>query len=111
MKNYPLPKIYVIVKGYCKIGNTTLNKLSVKMGYHRTFLSERLKNNDIKVSLLLALSEELGINLFEHYENLLPLGLQNTARELGLKRMITQLQEELFRVKAERDKYWEALSK
>ncbi|MCG3166400.1 MAG: hypothetical protein POELPBGB_02179 [Bacteroidia bacterium] len=114
----PLPRISAAVRDWAKYKRTSLRKLSKKMGKEESYLHQALRSNDVKVSLLLALSPLLNQNLFEYYTTLLPEDLQATEREKLLHKKIESLEtklekikDELEKVKQERDKYWEKIGR
>jgi len=106
-----LPNLLETVKGYAKMRKSSLKRMSKNMGMAQNYLSQKLKNPNAEILLLLELSEMLNVNLMEHYLVLLPPSVQTTHRERALFIELEQLKKELDRVGKERDKYWEALSK
>jgi hypothetical protein len=108
-KHPQLPDMLTIVKGWAKVKGTSLRKLALKTGKSKTYYNKMLKKGDPKASLLLTLTDILHINLFEYYLDLLPEHKRITQREKMMKEKITALEKELEQVKAERDKYWEAV--
>jgi len=106
-----LPRISVLIRDWAKYKNTSLHKLSLQMGKSRNYLIQNLRSNDIRPSVLIELSGWLQTNLFDYYLPLLPHNLRPTRRETELQKEIDTLQKEIETLKAERDKYWEALSK
>jgi hypothetical protein len=114
----PLPRISAAVRDWAKYKRTSLRKLSKTMGKEESYLHQALRSNDVRVSLLLALSPLLNQNLFEYYTTLLPENLQTTQREKLLHKKIESLETELEKTKdelkkteAERDKYWEKIGR
>lgn len=79
------------------------------MHRNRNYLQQILSRGHVKASTLLELSDVLHVNLFEYYLDQLPESKRITQREKMLKEKITTLEKELEQVKAERDKYWEAV--
>lgn len=113
-----LPRIAALVRGWVKYKRTSLRKLSLKMGKNANYLQQQLRGNDVRPSLLLALSEVLNVNLFEHYIALLPEAIRPTEREFflqkeieGLKTELEKMKEEIKKVEGERDKYWEKIGR
>ncbi len=110
-KQPQLPDMLTIIKGWAKVKGTSLRKLAFKTGKSQTYYNKILKKGDPKASLLLELTDILHVNLFEYYLDLLPEHKRITQREKMMKEKITTLEKELEQVKAERDKYWSAISK
>ena len=106
-----VPNLLETVKGFAKMRKRSLKKLSTAMGMAPNYLSQKLKNPNAEILLLLELSELLNVNLTEHYTALLPPALQTTHRERALLIELEQLKKELKRVGEERDRYWEVISK
>ncbi len=106
-----LPNLLETVKGYAKLRGRSLKKISLGMGKSPNYLTQKLKNQNPDILILLELSELLNLNLVEHYTTLLPPALQTTHRERALLIELEQLKKELLTLKAERDKYWEVISK
>ncbi len=104
-----LPNLLETAKGYAKMRKRSLKKLSTAMGMAPNYLSQKLKNPNAEILLLLELSELLNVNLVEHYTALLPPALQTTHRERALLIELEQLRKELHRVGEERDRYWEVV--
>jgi hypothetical protein len=116
-KKIELPKMHQIIRVWVKYKRKSLRKLSKRMGKGENYLQQSIRSNDIRPSLLIALSSQLDLNLFEHYLALLPENIRPTEREKvlqkeieSLKTEIENLNKEVKRVEAERDKYWDALS-
>ncbi len=86
-----------------KKGN--LEKFSLSIG-HRRMVNDRLKKGgDVKVSLLLLLSNHLRVNLLNNYLRILPEALRETTETDELKNQLALLQTQL----EEKDKqtaYW-----
>lgn len=113
-----LPRMSAIIRDWAKYKHTSLRKLSKKMGKGENYLQQSIHINDIRPSMLIAISKALEINLFDHYLALLPESIRATEREKALLLQIEamqnekeQLQKELEQVKAERDKYWEKIGR
>lgn len=79
------------------------------MHRNRNYLQQILSRGHVKASTLLELSDVLHVNLFEYYLDQLPESKRITQREKMMKEKISALEKELETVKAERDKYWEAV--
>ena len=103
------PDMLTIVTGWAKMRGTSLRKLSLKMQRNENYLQQILAKGHVKASTLLELSDVLHVNLFEYYLDQLPESKRITQREKMMKEKITTLEKELEQVKAERDKYWEAV--
>lgn len=117
-EKYKLPPINKMVRDWAKYQNTSLRKLSLRMGQSETYLNKILRRRDIRPTLLITLSKWLNINLLEPYLLLLPEDLQTTEREKLLHKKIESLEtelektkEELKKTEAERDKYWEKIGR
>jgi DNA-binding transcriptional MerR regulator len=105
-----LPDMPAIARNWAKYKGTSLKSISRKLKKNPEFLRQNLSTRDARPSVLLALSDFLGENLFEYYLELLPPHVRPTAREKELQKQIDELQKELKRVGEERDKYWTTLS-
>jgi lambda repressor-like predicted transcriptional regulator len=105
------PDMLNIITGWAKMRGTSLRKLSLKMHRNENYLQQILSKGEVKASVLLTLSDVLHVNLFEYYLDQLPESKRITQREKMMKEKITALEKELETVKAERDKYWSAISK
>jgi transcriptional regulator with XRE-family HTH domain len=110
-KHPQMPDMHTLIKGWAKLKGTSLRKLALKTGKSQTYYNKILKKNDPKASLLLELTDILHVNLFEYYLDLLPEHKRITQREKMMKETIATLEKELETVKAERDKYWAAISR
>jgi hypothetical protein len=104
-----LPDIAAIGRNWAKHKGTSLRSISRKLKKNPDFLRQSLSTRDARPSVLLALSDFLGENLFEYYLELLPEHVRPTAREKELQRKIEVLEKELKRVGEERDRYWEVV--
>lgn len=111
-KKSELPEIVRIVEGLSKPKLWGLSRMSRKLGFSSgTALTRNLMTRDLRISMLMALSEMLGTNLLEHYRMMLPETIRDTPVEAALKAEMEELKKELAAVKTERDKYWEAIAK
>lgn len=99
-----------IARNWAKHKGTSLSSISRKLKKHNTFLHQNLRTRDARPSVLLALSDFLGVNLFEYYLALLPEHIRPTAQEKELLKEIEALKKELERVGEERDRYWKVIS-
>ena len=106
-----LPDMPAIARNWAKYKGTSLNAISRKLKKSSNYLHSNLRTRDVRPSVLLALSDFLGENLFEYYLELLPEHVRPTAREKELLKEIEALKKELKRVGEERDKYWEKIGK
>ena len=111
-----LPDISRIASSFARQKRTNFSNLSKKLGKHTDYVRYHLSSRNLPPALLVALSQLLETNLFEPYIYLLPEHLRGTHGERKLKKQLEQkqseltaLQQELERVKAERDKYWDGL--
>ena len=104
------PNMLTIITGWAKVRGRSLRKLSLMMHRNENYLQQILSRGDVKASVLLTLTDILHVNLFEYYLDMLPEHKRITQREKMMKEKITTLEKELEQVKAERDKYWEAVS-
>ena len=96
---------------------TSMTELSRKLGQKQNFVHYHLSNRDLRVSHVIALSEQLKTNFFQDFVNKLseplrPLAGEKTALNTieVLNTKINELEKELAQVKAERDKYWDAVA-
>ena len=96
---------------------TSMTELSRKLGQKQNFVHYHLSNRDLRVSHLIALSEQLKTNFFQAYVDKLSEPLRPLAGEKLLlttieaqNTKINELEKELAQVKAERDKYWDAVA-
>ncbi len=106
-----LPDIAAIARNWAKYKGTSLRSISRKLKKNPQYLHQNLHSRDVRPSVLLALSDFLGKNLFEYYLELLPPNVRPTAREKELIQEIEALKKELKRVGEERDRYWEKIGK
>lgn len=106
-----LPDMAAIGRNWAKYKGTSLRSISRKLKKSPAFLRQSLSSRDVRPSVLLALSDFLGVNLFEYYLELLPEHVRPTTREKELQRKIEELENELHRVGEERDRYWEKIGK
>lgn len=104
-----LPDMNAIARNWAKYKGTSLRAISRKLKKSPQFLHQNLRTRDVRPSVLLALSDFLGENLFEYYLELLPEHIRPTAREKELQKQIEELQNELKRVGEERDRYWQVI--
>jgi transcriptional regulator with XRE-family HTH domain len=104
-----LPDIAAIARNWAKYKGTSLRSISRKLKKNPQYLHQNLHSRNPRPSVLLALSDFLGVNLFEYYLELLPEQVRPTTREKELQKQIDDLKNELKRVEEERDKYWEKL--
>jgi FtsZ-binding cell division protein ZapB len=110
LKKEELPNIQSIVSQKVWEKETSLSELSRKLGQKPNFVYYHLSKRNPRVSHLIGLSEQLKVNLFEVYVNKLSEPLRPLSTEKALQKQIEELKKELEQVKAERDKYWEALA-
>lgn len=110
-KKNELPDINAIARNWAKYKGTSLNAISRKLKKHDAYLHQNLVSRNPRPSVLIALSDFLGVNLFEYYLELLPEHVRPTTREKELQRKIEELENELHRVGEERDRYWEKIGK
>lgn len=96
---------------------TSMTELSRKLGQKQNFVHYHLSNRDLRVSHVIALSEQLKTNFFQDFVNKLSEPLRPLSSEKALHTVVEQkqneieaLRKELETVKAERDKYWDALA-
>lgn len=109
MKTYP-PDHRNFIRVRLKSKRLSLHKLSGKWNRSKGYLSKALQDPDLRVGLLLQLSEALNENLLDHYIQALDPTLRPTAAERNLQQQLNDTQLQLKRVTEERDRYWQALS-
>ncbi|MFP5042306.1 hypothetical protein [Parasediminibacterium sp. JCM 36343] len=85
----------VFVRNYANDSNLSLSALSKRMGKDVNFLSKQLANKNTNISLLYCLSQQLGRNLFEPPQTLLPENISTTTAEKALQQQIVDLQKQL----------------
>ena len=108
-KKSEFPNILILVKVKCQKMNTSMNKVSKKMGRSPGYLSYRLKRNNPDVKLLLEISELLNYNFFERYIDCLPKRIIYTWRGKELLKEREKLWNEIRQLKAENEKLWSKL--
>lgn len=108
MKRYP-PDHRAFIRSRITSKHLSLNKLSLQLGRAEGYLSKALNNPDLRIGLLLELSDALRENLLEPYVNALDPTLRSTASERHLQQQLYDTQLQLMRVTEERDRYWEAI--
>ena len=89
----------------------TMLTLSQRLGLRSNYLSQTLKTSDLKISLLLAMSSHLGVNLLDLYTPYLPEELQETERERKVKIQLAALEKQLAEMQWERDLYKKVVMK
>ena len=104
-----LPDMAAIGRNWAKHKGTSLRSISRKLKKNPDFLRQSLSTRDARPSVLLALSDFLGVNLFEYYLELLPPHIRPTSREKELEKQLEALRNELKRVEQERDRYWRVI--
>ena len=104
-----LPNIYSIIQNICREKSTSITQLSKDLGYSANHLNAILPKGNPKPSILIGLSNILEVNLLEPYMAQLKEEARSTSTERQLRYQLEQKEKELEQVKAERDKYWDAI--
>lgn len=78
-------------------------RLSKNLGKSSNYLHYQLPKPNQSIATLLALSIHLQYNFIDAYLTLLPENIRPTSAEKALQQQIADLQQELEKIKAERD--------
>lgn len=92
-----------IVKDARRTQGVSMRVLDKKVGLKQGGVARNLDSSNMRVHLLIALSTQLRMNLFEPYITILPNDIQETERERKLKTQLATLQTEFDTLKKERD--------
>lgn len=111
LKKNELPDINSIARNWAKHNGTSLRSISRKLKKSENYLHQILIKRDVRPSVLIALSDFLGVNLFEYYLELLAPPVRATLREKQLQQELEQLQNELQKKQAECERLWEKLGR
>jgi len=104
-----LPNLTIPVQEARRRSLLSQRELTARLGVARSTLRRRLQSGDVNAALLIAFSEQLGVNLLEFYLPCLPEQLRITGRERKLREKIEALQRENQKLNEkmamEREKY------
>lgn len=84
---------------------------SMRMGKSANYLTQALKGENPRISMLLELSREININLLNLYLPLLPDAIRPTPTEQALRQENEALRAELEKVKEENARLWGVIEK
>ena len=104
-----LPDHRAFIRSRLRVKRLSMETLSLRWGYAKNYLLRALDQPDLRIGLLLQLSEALNENLLDQYSQALDPTLRPTAAERQLQQQLSDTQQQLMRITEERDRYWEAL--